>query len=90
MSIATPRRLALAALALVAAVATAGAAPAAKKPNPLAALIKQSKKESGLVFYGNPPAANFNVLLTRFKARYSWIKTTPYDLEDNTIFSKYA
>jgi iron(III) transport system substrate-binding protein len=91
MPIATPPRVVLAALVLVA-VATAGAAsaPAAKKPNPLAALIKQSKKESGLVFYGNPPAANFNVLLTRFKARYSWIKTTPYDLEDNTIFSKYA
>jgi len=92
MSSATPRRLALAALVLVAAVATAGAAPApaAKKPNPLTALIAQSKKESGLVFYGNPPAANFNVLLARFKARYSWIKTTAYDLEDNTIFSKYA
>ena len=90
------RRMALATLALVTGVAAAVAgsagspAQAAKKPNPLAALIKQSKKESGLVFYGNPPAANFNVLLTRFKARYPWIKTTPYDLEDNTIFSKYA
>ncbi len=95
----TRRRLALPALALAAALAalgaggarsTAEAAATAKKPNPLAALIRQSKRESGLVFYGNPPAANFTVLLNRFKARYPWIGTTAYDLEDNTIFSKYA
>jgi iron(III) transport system substrate-binding protein len=97
----TRRRLVLPGVALAAAVAAVAAGGArtaahaaetatAKTPNPLPALIRQSKKESGLVFYGNPPAANFTVLLTRFKAQYPWINTTAYDLEDNTIFSKYA
>jgi iron(III) transport system substrate-binding protein len=87
------RRLALPALALVAlvAVAAAQARPtAAKKPGPLAGLIAQSKKESGLVFYGNPPTANFTALVQRFNYYYPWIKVTSYDLDDNTIFSKYA
>src|SRR5213075_2695561 len=63
---------------------------AAKKPGPLAKLIKQSKGESGIVVYGNPPAANFNALVDRFHYYYPWIKVTEYDLDDNTIFSKYA
>jgi iron(III) transport system substrate-binding protein len=62
----------------------------AKKPGPLTALINQSKQESGLVFYGNPPTANFNALLERFHYYYPWVKTTSYDLDDNTVFSKYA
>jgi iron(III) transport system substrate-binding protein len=88
------------ALALVGTVALlmAGAATsrpdsvAAKKPNPnsIAQLIRKSKTESGLVFYGNPPAANFKALTDRFVKAYPWIKVTAYDLEDNTIFSKYA
>ncbi len=84
-------------LAVVAALLAAGSASSrtdarAKKPNPdsIAALIAKSKSESGLVFYGNPPTANFNALVAKFNAVYPWIKVTSYDLEDNTIFSKYA
>ena len=68
----------------------ASSATAAKKRNPLAPLIAQSKKESGLVVYGNPPTANFNALAAKFKSVYPWINVTEYDLDDNTIFSKYA
>jgi iron(III) transport system substrate-binding protein len=82
-------RVSVAAVALVAAI-VAGSASAAKKADPLAGLIAQSKKESGLVFYGNPPTANFNALADKFKAAYPWITVTSYDLDDNTIFSKYA
>ena len=81
--------LAAVAAVTVAAIA-AGAAGAAKKPGPLAGLIKQSKSESGIVVYGNPPSANFNALVDRFHYYYPWIKVTEYDLDDNTIFSKYA
>ncbi|NUR77053.1 MAG: extracellular solute-binding protein [Thermoleophilia bacterium] len=84
---------AVASLVLAAAVLAAGVADArtsAKKPGPLAALIKQSRGESGIVVYGNPPAANFNALVDRFHYYYPWIKVTEYDLDDNTIFSKYA
>jgi iron(III) transport system substrate-binding protein len=86
------RRALLPALLIVAlvAVAAAQARPTAKKPGPLAALIAQSKKESGLVFYGNPPTANFKALVDRFNYYYPWVKVTSYDLDDNTIFSKYA
>jgi iron(III) transport system substrate-binding protein len=87
------RWVSLASLVLVAAVLAANVASAqtsAKKPGPLAALIKQSKGESGIVVYGNPPSANFNALVDRFHYYYPWIKVTEYDLDDNTIFSKYA
>jgi iron(III) transport system substrate-binding protein len=82
-------RVSVTAVALVAAI-VAGSASAAKKADPLAGLIAQSKKEGGLVFYGNPPTANFNALADKFKAAYPWISVTSYDLDDNTIFSKYA
>jgi iron(III) transport system substrate-binding protein len=87
------RWVSLASLVLVAAVLAASVASAqtsAKKPGPLAGLIKQSKGESGIVVYGNPPSANFNALVARFNYYYPWIKVTEYDLDDNTIFSKYA
>ena len=74
----------------VAAGAATSSARSAKKPGPLAALIKQSKTESGLIFYGNPPTANFQALVDRFHYYYPWIKVTSYDLDDNTVFSKYA
>ncbi len=85
-------------LAVSAALLAAGSASsrtdsAAAKPKPkdsIAQLIKRSKTESGLVFYGNPPSANFKALVERFNAVYPWVKVTSYDLEDNTIFSKYA
>jgi iron(III) transport system substrate-binding protein len=79
-------RVSVTAVALIAAI-VAGSASAAKKADPL---IAQSKKEGGLVFYGNPPTANFNALADKFKAAYPWISVTSYDLDDNTIFSKYA
>jgi iron(III) transport system substrate-binding protein len=88
-----PRKLTVAAFAavvLLLAAVVAGAAGAAKKPGPLAGLIKQSKGESGIVVYGNPPTANFKALVDRFNYYYPWIKVTEYDLDDNTIFSKYA
>jgi iron(III) transport system substrate-binding protein len=91
ISMSTVRRAALPLAALVALAAiAAGSAAGAKKANPLAGLIAQSKKESGLVFYGNPPTANFTALADKFKAAYPWINVTSYDLDDNTIFSKYA
>jgi iron(III) transport system substrate-binding protein len=82
-------RVSVIAVALVAAI-VAGSASAAKQANPLAGLVAQSKKEGGLVVYGNPPTANFNALADKFKAKYPWITVTEYDLDDNTIFSKYA
>jgi iron(III) transport system substrate-binding protein len=87
------RWVSLASLVLVAAVLAASVASAqtsANNPGPLAGLIKQSKSESGIVVYGNPPSANFNALVERFHYYYPWIKVTEYDLDDNTIFSKYA
>jgi iron(III) transport system substrate-binding protein len=73
----------------LAAMASSNPSNKAQK-NPIAQLIQQSKKESGLVVYGNPPGANWKILAQKFQDKYSWIKTTEYDLEDNTIFSKYA
>src|SRR6266511_1511900 len=98
-SAAKARGVLVLALAATAGLLAAGSASSrtdatAAKPKPkkhsLAPLIKQSKTESGLVFYGNPPTANFKALVERFNAVYPWIKVTSYDLEDNTIFSKYA
>jgi iron(III) transport system substrate-binding protein len=87
----TLRRAALPVVALVVLASVAATpAAAARQANPLAGLIAQSKKESGLVFYGNPPTANFAALAEKFKAAYPWITVTSYDLDDNTIFSKYA
>lgn len=93
MTFSRVRTLSIGVVALIAVVASAlvaGTASAAKKADTLPALIAQSKKESGLVFYGNPPTANFNALAEKFKAAYPWIAVTSYDLDDNTIFSKYA
>jgi iron(III) transport system substrate-binding protein len=85
----------VAVLALVAGTLLAGPAGArtdgpAATPGPLAGLIKQSKKESGLVFYANAPASNLKVVTDRFQYYHPWIKTTSYDLDNNVIFSKYA
>jgi iron(III) transport system substrate-binding protein len=75
-----------------AALAGAGtSAPSQVKPNPpLAKLVAQSRGESGLVVYGNAPAANWKVVTDAFTAKYPWIKMTSYDLDNNVIFSKYA
>ncbi|HXH89737.1 MAG TPA: extracellular solute-binding protein [Gaiellaceae bacterium] len=85
----------MAVLALVAGTLLAGQAGArsdrtAATPGPLAGLIKQSKKESGLVFYANAPASNLKIVTDRFQYYHPWVKTTSYDLDNNVIFSKYA
>jgi iron(III) transport system substrate-binding protein len=80
----------LGAVCAAALVVTAYAASSTVKEPTVAQLVSQSKSESGLVFYGNPPTANFKALVDRFTATYPWIKVTSYDLDDNTIFSKYA
>lgn len=87
-----PVLAALVALAVAATMATAANKPRKPKKakNPIPALVKQSKKESGIVVYGNPPAANFGALVEAFNKKYPWIKVTEYDLEDADIFSKYA
>ena len=99
MTIAVKVRALVLALAVTAALLAAGAASsrtdagAAKpkpKPNSTANLIKKSRSEGGLVVYGNPPAANFNALVAAFNKKYPWIKVMEFDLEDTTIFSKYA
>jgi iron(III) transport system substrate-binding protein len=75
------------------AAALAGAATLrdAAAPNPpLAKLIAQSKRESGIVVYGNAPSANWKVVTDAFRKRYPWINVTSYDLDNNVIFSKYA
>jgi iron(III) transport system substrate-binding protein len=91
-----------AAAAVVASVAvlaagTAGAKTAAEssgqakpKPPTEAQLVAKSKTESGIVVYGNPPAANWKVVTDAFTKKYPWIKVTSYDLDNNVIFSKYA
>ncbi len=89
------RWLPVAVVALVAGALLAGTAGArtdatTATPGPLAGLIKQSRKESGLVFYANAPAANLKVVTDRFQYYHPWIKTTAYDLDNNVIFSKYA
>src|SRR6266536_3902791 len=92
ISLSRMRRAAIAVGALIAVAAAALVASSANAaaPNPLAGLIAKSKQESGLVFYGNPPTANFQALVEKFKAKYPWIQTTSYDRDENTIFSKYA
>ena len=89
------RWLPVARVALVAGTLLAGTAGARTDADgcdagPLAGLIKQSKKESGLVFYANAPASNLKVVTDRFQYYHPWIKTTSYDLDNNVIFSKYA
>jgi iron(III) transport system substrate-binding protein len=82
--------------ALVVALAGAALAGAATRgesatPNPpLAKLIAQSKRESGLIVYGNAPSANWKVVTDAFRKKYPWINVTSYDLDNNVIFSKYA
>lgn len=94
----SPSRRRIAAVAAVAATALVAAALAGAAtqrdtaaPNPpIAKLIAQSKRESGLVVYGNAPAANWKVVTDAFRKKYPWINVTSYDLDNNVIFSKYA
>jgi iron(III) transport system substrate-binding protein len=71
--------------------ARTGTTPKPLKANPpVAKLVAQSKRESGLIVYGNAPSANWKVLTEAFTKKYPWIKVTSYDLDNNVIFSKYA
>jgi iron(III) transport system substrate-binding protein len=98
VSLFTSRRRRAVALVSVVSTALVGAALAGAStlgrtaaPNPpVKKLIAQSKRESGLVVYGNAPAANFKVVTDAFKKKYPWINVTSYDLDNNVIFSKYA
>ena len=85
---------ALAAAALVGTTQGARSAgptgPSAKPKPTLATLIRQSRRESGIVVYGNAPSANFKVVTDAFRKKYPWIEVTSYDLENNVIFSRYA
>ena len=95
-SMSSRRWLPVATVALVAGALLAGTAASANgrgdgnSPARSPAMIKQSKKESGLVFYANAPASNLKVVTDRFQYYHPWIKTTAYDLDNNVIFSKYA
>jgi iron(III) transport system substrate-binding protein len=80
-------------VALIAAGASSArplAASDVTQANPIQQLVAKSRRESGLVIYGNPPAANFKALTDKFRAAYPWINITSYDLDNNVIFSKYA
>jgi iron(III) transport system substrate-binding protein len=88
--------------AAVTVAATASATALAKskpKPTPISivpsgpavpTLVKASKKEDGLIIYGNPPAALWGPVLAGFNKLYPWIKVTPYDEGDAAAFSKYT
>jgi iron(III) transport system substrate-binding protein len=91
-------------IAAVAVAAFASATSAAKsKPKPKPApisivpsgppipkLIAASKKEDGLIIYGNPPAALWAPVIAAFNKLYPWVKVTPYDQGDAAAFSKYV
>jgi iron(III) transport system substrate-binding protein len=86
---------ALAGCLIVVGLLASTTAPAVAKPpataHPsLATLIAGSKKEDGqLVTYGNPSQTVMAPVIAAFQAAYPWVKVTHYDLDDNTIFSKY-
>jgi iron(III) transport system substrate-binding protein len=52
-------------------------------------LVARSKKEHGLVVYGNPPEALFSPLVKEFRKQYPWISVQASDLEDPAVFAKY-
>ncbi|WP_055491256.1 ABC transporter substrate-binding protein [Streptomyces sp. TP-A0356] len=92
-------RLALAALVAGAAVAgcstsgsttptTVSSAPPAS-PARAADLVTRSHGESGLIVYGNTPAAAMKPLLDAFTKAYPWIKPAYSQLSDSQVFSKY-
>ncbi|MFK0022850.1 ABC transporter substrate-binding protein [Streptomyces sp. NPDC090798] len=60
------------------------AAPAA-----VADLVAKSHHESGLIIYGNTPAAVIKPLLNSFTKAYPWIKPGYSQLSDNQVYSKY-
>ncbi len=89
----------IAAVTIAAAASATALAKSKPKPTPIsivpsgpsvAMLVKASKKEDGLIIYGNPPAALWGPVLAAFNKLYPWIKVTPYDEGDAAAFSKYT
>ena len=68
--------------------ASSGAAPAGASaarptaPVPVAKLVAASKKEHGLIIYGNVPATYFQPLVNSFEHSYPWINVQVYDTGD--------
>jgi iron(III) transport system substrate-binding protein len=73
-----------------ASVAAPGPSTGTTVPAGSADLVAAAMKESGLIIYGNPPAQLWAPVIKAFNALYPSIKVTPYDVDDNTVFSKYA
>lgn len=75
--------------------ASSGAAPAGASaarptaPVPVAKLVAASKKEHGLIIYGNVPATYFQPLVNSFEHSYPWINVQVYDTGDGPAFSRY-
>lgn len=69
---------------------SSGSTGAGAPPPGSADLIAASKQENGLIIYGNPPTQLWDPVIKAFNATYPWVKVTPYDVDDNTVFSKYA
>jgi iron(III) transport system substrate-binding protein len=86
---------ALASVALAACGASVGAKStsaghaSAVGPVPIAKLVAASKKEHGLIIYGNVPTAYFQPLVSSFEKSYPWIKVQAYDTGDGPAFSRY-
>jgi len=56
----------------------------------VADLVSKSHAESGLMLYGNTPAAVIKPLLDAFTKAYPWIKPAYSQLSDNQVYSKYT
>lgn len=58
-------------------------------PADYAKLIDQSRKETGLLIYGNVAEYNWREILVGFKEHYPWIKVATLDLGPNQAFERY-
>ena len=76
-----PMKLRLASIALAfLALSALAAAPDA---------VEKSKKEKGLVIYGNVAADNFAPIVADFRKKYPWIKVETLDLGPAPAFERY-
>ncbi len=58
-------------------------------PIPIATLVAASKKEHGLIIYGNVPTTYFQPLVNSFEKSYPWITVQVYDTGDGPAFARY-
>lgn len=70
--------------------ASASGSSSSAAPVSQAALISGSKKEKGLLIYGNALLTQTQAVAKAFEAKYPWIHVTATDDEDPVVFSKYA